>query len=211
MPFTSSSLCALRPFAYHVCSAVNFNSICISRTLKSASTLLAGTPHAHLLRGRRQHTSQVVIDGQRIEVRDHRPLAPGSLALPVGYSIDDFVDELNSRVFLWAGTASGPVRSGRNHIARYAAAGKVYVLRVPLVGLLQANPSASMEVTFCNSGAARHHQGRPAQRSSETFIPLSGTLKGPTEVVELTFHHQATLPSETVYSEGSVGQWQRLQ
>lgn len=210
MPLTSESLCALRPFAYHTCSAINFRSIRASGSLKSARNLLSGTAHEQLLLGRRLETTRVAISGEYIEVRDHRPLVPGSLALPAGYSINDFVDELNSRVFLWAGTELGPVRSGRNHIARYAAEGKIYVLRVPLTRLLQANPSRSMEVTFCNSGAARHNQGQPAERSSVTFVPLSAALKGPAEVVELTFRNQVALPIETTYSENYAGQWERL-
>jgi len=171
---------------------------------------LQNTPHEHLLRGRRSESVRVFVEGRDVEIRDHRPLVPGSLSLPVGYTIDDFVDELNSRVFLWAGTAAKPQPSGVNHIGRYAAEGEVYVLRVPTPALMSANPEAALEVTFCNSGAARHHQGEPAKRSRDTFIPLAKASRKAADVVELTFRDSILLPTGTEYADSLEGPWVRL-
>ncbi len=208
LSFTLEEFSELRPYAYHVCGADNFGSIRESRTLKSARTLLAGTEHEHLLRQRRARSARVRIGGRCVEIRDHRPLAPGSLDLPDGYSIEDFVDELNSRVFLWAGTDSRPASgSGRNHFARYSGEGEVYVLRVPVGSLLRANPDREPQVTFCNSGSARHQQGRPVRRGPNTFVSPSTASRRAAKVVELTFRDQVALPTSTRYAGGLEGPW----
>ena len=137
-------------------------------------------------------------------------MALGRLALPANNSVEDFVDELNSRVFLWAGTASHPIESGRNHFARYSSEGKVFILRVPLAALLRDNAEQELQVTFCNSGAARHHHGQPAQRGSDTFVSPSLASRRPAEVVELTFRGDVTLPSETLYADSLAGAWLSL-
>jgi hypothetical protein len=210
MPFTLGELVVLRPFAYHVCGSVNFASIKASRSLRSARSLLSGTEYEQHLRGRRSKAVRVAIDGRDVEIRDHRPLAPGSLSLPEHYTIDDFVDELNARVFLWAGTATRPVDSGRNHIARYASEGNVFILRVPLAALLRDNATQELQVTFCNSGAARHHDGLPARRGPDTFVSPSLAARRRAEVVELTFRGDVTLPPETLYADSLAGPWLSL-
>ena len=207
MAFLLEDLVAVRPYGFHVCSEVNFASIRSSGVLRSAHALLSGTVYEKYLQGRRRDRISVKIGDQEIELRDHRPLAPGSLALPAGYTLEAFIAKLNARVFLWAGTASKPVRSGLHHIARYASEGKVYLLRVPVSALIRANPDVDLEVTFCNSGSARHHGGQPAFRSPETFMPLAKASRRPAEVVELTFMDKVILPEETVYSEMLEGPW----
>jgi hypothetical protein len=84
MALTIEALCELRPFVFHLCSAVNFKSIRAMSILKSAHSLLAGTQYEYLLVGRRTETSRVEIWGNVFEVRDHRPLVLGSLELPDG-------------------------------------------------------------------------------------------------------------------------------
>ena len=210
MSFSFSELAACRPFAFHVCGLVNFHSIQRSRRLRSARALLTGTPCEHLLAGRRLKTERVSAFGVDVEVRDHRPLIAGSLSFPDGYGIDQFVAELNSRVFLWAGTDAGPVRSGRNHIARYSAEGEVRLLRVPTDALLRANVGPMTSVTFCNSGAARHNKGLPAQRGPGTFVDPREANRPASEVVELTFVDEVVLPPGTVYASSLNGDWATL-
>lgn len=207
MPFTPEELAALRPYAFHICGEINFHSIKSSRTLLSAKTLLSGTPHEHLLSGRRMTTQQVMVGGVEIEVRDHRPLAKGSLAFPPNYSLQDYITELNSRVFLWAGVTTGPVRSGRNYINRYSTEGVVYVLRVPTTALLKANSASNLEVTFCNSGAARYNNGLPANRGPMTFIDPANAQRSASKVVELTFKGRVVLPEQTTYTQSLQCQW----
>jgi hypothetical protein len=209
MLLTIQSLSDLRPYAYHICSLINFESIRSSKSLMSASELLTGTPHEHLLVGRRTKTHRVEVAGKAVEVRDHRPLALGSLALPDGYTVNEFIGELNSRVFFWAGKASWLVPSGRNHIGRYSEEGEVVILRIPLLSLVASNEKNLPEITTCNSGAARHHQGKPAQRSVATFVKLPSVHHKPSDVVEITFSRKVELPAETQYSLNS-GEWQKL-
>lgn len=207
MPITPELLAAARPYAYHVCGSVNFESIRASRALMSAKVLLSGTPHENLLSDRRKEPVQVSVNGQTIEIRDHRPLVLGSLNLPLGYALDEFIAELNSRVFLWAGTLKHPVPSGRNHIRRYSSLGPVYILRVPLRDLMAANPESMLQVTFCNSGAARHNRGRPARRGPGTFVSLTAATRPIAGVVEITYRGQAKLPDTTAYAANLTGPW----
>jgi hypothetical protein len=207
MPLTIDSLCDLRPFVFHVCSAINFKSIRATSTLRSAHSLLSGTKHEDVLTGRRLKTNRFETDGNVFEIRDHRPLVLGSLELPDGYSLQSFISELNSRVFLWSGWADGAVKSGRNHIARYVEEGSVVVLRVSLKELIQANLNRQIEVTFCNSGAARHHSGKPARRSASTFVALPSTNRNAANVVEVTIKDRIKLPAGTEFSENNNGDW----
>ena len=210
MSFSFSELATRRPYAFHVCGTVNFCSIQQSRMLRSARALLTGTGHQQLLIGRRLKTERVSAFGVDIEVRDHRPLIESSLSFPAGYGIDHFVAELNSRVFLWAGTEGGPVRSGKNHIARYAAEGDVRLLRVPTEPLFRLSASPTTKVTFCNSGAARHNNGLPAKRGPKTFVDLLEAERSALEVVELTFMDEVALPEGTMYASGLQSEWRPL-
>ena len=210
MPFTMEELNTIRPYVYHVSGAINFHSIQTSRQLKSARDLLINTRHKKLLLGRRSTSARIEIDGQTIEIRDHRPLIVASLSLPTGYSVDQFIAELNSRVFFWAGNAGGPIRSGQNHITRYSVESEVFIIRTKLDFLLRANPNNPIEVTFCNSGSARHNKGRPAYRSPNTFMPLNRATRKAADVVEVTFAGQANLPMETEYAKTLSGSWQRM-
>jgi hypothetical protein len=210
MPITIAELNAMRPVAYHVCGAVNFDSIKNTHLLKSAQALLENTEYEALLTGRRSQTSRVSVGGQLIEIRDHRPLALGSLSLPAGYTANQFIAEFNSRVFLWAGTSKGPVESGRNHIGRYTEEGEVFILKVPLLKLIDENSPDEIEVTFCNSGAARHHKGKPAQRSPATFSSLKAASRRAAEDREITFRTQAKWPPDSEYSKSISGPWHKL-
>ena len=207
MTLTTGSLIASRSFAFHICAQVNFASVISTRTLLSAERLLRATKHEHRLRGRRFETVTISINGRLIQIRDHKPLIPANLELPDGYTLDDFVDELNSRVFLWAGTDKGPCESGKRHIAKYQAEGETFILRMSTSRLLGENMAQELEVTFCNSGAARYQSGQRAKRGPGTFVPLSVATRNLGEVVELTFKHSVVLPSETQYAKALSGPW----
>jgi len=159
------------------------------------------------LRGRRSETVAVSINGRQIQVRDHKPLIPANLELHDGYTLDDFIGELNSRVFLWAGTEKGPCESGKRHIAKYQAEGETFILRVPTSRLFAENTARALEVTFCNSGAARYHTGQRAKRGRSTFVELGAATRSPGDVVEFTFKHSVALPRETQYAKALSGPW----
>lgn len=207
MAIPVSKLIASRSFAFHICAEINFAAIQATRTLISAENLLQETEHSHYLRGLRPETVAVSVKGRLIQLRDHKPLIPSNLELLDGFTLNDFINELNSRVFLWAGTENGPCKSGKRYIAKYQSEENTFILRVPTSELLDANTEKELEVTFCNSGAARYHTGQRAKRGRSTFVALTAAMRRPNEVVELTFKHSAVLPRQTQYARALSGPW----
>jgi len=149
----------------------------------------------------------VLISGKPVQIRDHKPLIVANMELIDSYSLSDFIRELNSRVFLWAGTEAGPCISGRNHIEKYQSEGDVFILRTPTRSLLELNGVDKLEITFCNSGSARQNNGIRAKRGRSTFMRLENTTRKPGETVEITFPGTAYLPAETEYAKELTGPW----
>ncbi len=203
-------LLQLRPYAYHTCSALNFTEIRKSRELRSSALLLAGTQHEPLLSVRRKKSQVVSLATGPVEVRDNLPLRLGSLKLEAGCSIEQFLLLLNQRVFLWPGNELGPCKPGPDHFAHYQGEGSVHVLKVPLSDLVAANPGRRLEVTFCNSGSARHHGGLPVLRGPSTFVPIQSASRPASEVKEFCFVGSAALPASTAWATSLSGPWRPL-
>ena len=203
-----SHLLKLRPYAFHCCGESNFDSIRGSRSLRSAAELLSGSAHEYLLRTHRSKSVRVPLPSGPVEIRDNAPLRKGSLALQDGLSLEDFLFELNSRVFLWPGNLDGPIPPGRRHFAHYRDAGAVFVLRVPTAALIEANGDRELSVTMCNSGAARHQRGKPVLRGRSTFLAPQNAPCA--KVKEFTFLGLARLPRETEWSRSLTGPWSPL-
>lgn len=168
------------------------------------------TAAQHFLLGKRRETVDVEVDGRVVQIRDHKPLIAANLELLDGCTFDDFVNELNSKVFLWAGTEQGPCTSGKNHIRKYQAEGSVVILRVPTQMLLAENGLDRFKVTYCNSGSARQNKGQKAKRGKSTFLSLSEAARPPGDLVELTYHRFAKLPSGTQHASSLSGPWSTL-
>ena len=207
MPVALATFTNSRRYAYHVCGEVNFDSIRSSRTLQSAESILSGTEHESLLRGKREQTQSVTINGALVQIRDHKPLISANIEFDSSYSLSEFLRELNSRVFMWAGTEVGPCKSGRNHIQKYKDEGSVFILRVPTRKLIELNGTENLEITFCNSGSARMNNGQRAKRGRHTFIRLGQAARQPGDIVEITFLGSAQLPVETEYARELSGPW----
>ena len=207
MPITLATFTNSRRYAYHVCGEVNFHLIRISGTLRSAESILGGTEHESLLRGKREQTKSVSVNGALVQIRDHKPLISANIEFNEPYSLNDFVQELNSRVFMWAGTEVGPCKSGRNHIQKYKDEGSVFILRAPTYKLVECNETENLEITFCNSGSARQNNGQRAKRGRHTFMRLAQATRQPGEIVEITFLGVAMLPLETEYARELSGPW----
>lgn len=199
----------LRPYAYHTCNLVNFESIRRSGALLSPEALLAGTEYERLLGERRPRSIMLTLDQGTVEIRDNTPLRLGSLALE-DCTLEQFLRLLNGRVFLWPGTETWIISPGRGHFARYQSEGPVRMIRVPLTDLVEANPDRELEVTYCNSGSARHQQGRPVTRGPSTFQPISCTQGRMADVKELTFVGSANLPPSAQWAESIEGPWSPL-
>ena len=210
MGFAIQDLIRLRPFAYHTSGRENFNAIRRRSELRSASVILEGTGHDHLLTNRRKSSVTLQVNGETVVIRDNRPLRPASVRLLGGWSLSDLLRELNSRVFLWPGWESRPIRRGRSHFERYEAEGPVFTIRIPLPSLIAANHDRDLWVTRCNSGSARHHGGQPVPRGPSTFqLPEEATFRV-SEVIELSYVGAARLPTDAQWSESLIGPWRDL-
>lgn len=203
-------LIKLRPFAYHTCGTLNFASIRRTRSLRSAQTLIGGTEHSGLLSIRRKASVRLELPGGSVEIRDNAPLRLGSLELEPGLTLEAFLLDLNSRVFLWPGGEHGPIATGRSHFEYYSGIGEVRVIRVPLGRLLEANPDRDLAVTYCNSGSARHHSGRKVVRGPGTFHAIAHAPKPVADIKELTFVGSVRLPEDTTHSSSLTGPWEPL-
>lgn len=203
-------LLTLRPIAYHTSGRLNFESIRDSAALISARCLLRATEQEHLLTGLRSLSSEVQVASRTVLIPDQRPIRPGSLQLEPDTTMQDYVDELNRRVFFWPGTHCGPLRQGRRHFELYRRRGELFVIRMPLQSLILANPHRELFVAKCNSGAARHHSGRPVERGPNTFRRLRQALFPASSAVELSFLQSTALPADAEFSESLEGPWRLL-
>jgi hypothetical protein len=210
LPIAFTQLTRLRPIAYHTTTLRAVERIRATRRLESTTRMLTGTPYEHLLRGRRARGSVVRVGEHVVEIRDQKPLVLASLELEEGWQLQDLLDELNGRVFLWAGTAKGPGQRGLGHFQKYHAEGDAAVVRVPLPELQKANAASPLFVTRVNSGSARHHGGKPARRGPGTFVPLDRAPFPAREVIELSYREIAVLPKSTEWARDLGGPWEPL-
>jgi hypothetical protein len=79
MAFTIEDLISSRPYVFHTSSWRNFKAITRSNLLRSSYDLLWRTEHEYLLDSRRISSVIVRLNGDEVEIRDHRPLRPGSI------------------------------------------------------------------------------------------------------------------------------------
>ncbi len=211
MPITESALVRLRPFAYHSTTEPNLRAIAEAHQLISSRSLVSGTEHESLLYARRKTTANITCNGRRIDIRDQKPLIERNMVLQQGLSLQDYIDELNGRVFFWAGTEHGPIASGIGHFKRYEKEDNgAFVFRTPLQALLDANRARDLFVTRCNSGSPRFQGGKPVPRGRDTFLklPAAGFTAG--KVIELSYVERADLPENTEWARSLEGPWQPL-
>lgn len=203
-------LLELRPFAFHTCGELNFASIRRARALRSAKDLIFGTAYEHLLSVRRAKSVVAQLSDGPVEIRDNLPLRLGSLEIEPNVTLEQFLQELNGRVYLWPGGERGPIGTGAAHFQHYQGEGEVRVIRVPLQDLLQVNANRTLSVTYCNAGSARHHSGRRAIRGPGTFQSIDRTTRTMGEVKELTFVGSVLLPGTTAWARTPSGPWLSL-
>ena len=184
MTFTNSEFAARRPMLWHLTHRDNLPLIRESRKLRPAA-ILAPTSVGEIRRGRRAEPGQPIL-------RDQDLLHAGCVDLTDGWTMDDFLNDLASRVFFWAGWDDRPIRSGRRAAERYA--GTDLLIRIPFGALTGgSDPFFSR----CNSGATRMQQGERVQRGPATFQTAGVCSFGPGDVVEVTFRGEVALPPET--------------
>jgi hypothetical protein len=159
-----------------------------------------------LMHTRRTDSIQVRISETSISIRDQAVLHRRNTQLPDGYTFEDFIESLNRRVFFWPGKAGGPNDYGMRHFQRYQEERPV-ILRVGLQSVLSAN--AAVMPRFCrfNSGSPRCSYGKRSPRGPNVFLLAEEFHGGPTDVVEVTFDAEITLPMDSEFGESPAGPW----
>ena len=206
MALSLSRLVQLRPFAFHLTSRGNLQSIRNRGRLLSTSELLTLAKRPELVRDHRPRSIYVQIGRERIQLRDQAPLKRGNVSLTPAWHWGDVLELLNGRVFFWPGTATGPISSGVRHFQRYAK-DDVAILRVPTSDLLRANPATPPEFCRWNSGAPRWSRGRRPVRDANTFVRAEWASYTAAAVVEITFPRAAILPPSTRVAGAAMARW----
>lgn len=189
-------LSKLRPFLFHLTAAANVKRIREEGVLQPAAHLMSRAADRTFLRTRRPDHVSINVAGEQVSLRDQRPLHAGHLALEPGWSFEDLVAALNSRVYFWPGTAKGPNKVGESHWNRYLREENPppVMLKIRTPEFLAANPERLPELCRYNSGSPRSYQGRKSPRGPRTFLPPAEADFLPSEVVEVTFPGEVRLP-----------------
>lgn len=184
---------AVRPRLYHLTARSNLPLIQRTGCLQTAAHFLEQTG-TNLLRMRRKESQVVVVEGDRIHLRDQAPLHAGNVKFDEGWTFEMLVEHLNRHVFFWPGTEAGPIEHGRRHFARYAREDNV-ILRLETACLFRANPQLSPRFSAYNSGSPRCSGGKRSPRGLGTFSEAGDFVRTPGAVVEVVFPGRVTLPS----------------
>src|SRR5438045_2237603 len=84
-----------------------------------AAILLERAGRTDLMRVPRRQSIRTMVDGRTIVLRDQAPLHKGNMQLPKGHTFEEFVENLNKRIFFWPGTDAGPRDYGLRHFEHY--------------------------------------------------------------------------------------------
>ena len=206
MPLDLAAFARTRPYAYHLTSKTNLDSIRVSGRIDSATVLILKDGRKELLRRRRSNHKIVHVEGHDILLRDQAPLHEGNLRRSGEWSFADVVEALNNRVFFWPGTGDGPNNYGRRHFNRYLSERPV-LIRVKTSELLDANGGSAAQFCRYNSGSPRYSGGRPSPRGPDTFLAAQNFDWSPSKVVELVFRDVATLPNSWEAGNSPDGPW----
>lgn len=197
MAFTDNQYAVARPTLWHLTHQENLHLIRqAGRLLPSA--LLDPDSVDTIRRGRRVSSGKPVL-------RDQDLLHPACVELTGGWSMDEFLRDLSSRVFFWSGWHDRPVKPGRNAACRYTTTD--VIIRVPFADVAVAG---TPQFARCNSGATRMQHGRRVLRGPSTFQPATECMYGATQVVEVTFMGAVEMPSSAEVGRWLEGSWEPL-
>lgn len=142
-------------------------------------------------------------------VRNQTPLDPDSIDVGFTETLESYVACLNTHVFFWPGTASGPTHDGLRMFQRTAGV-KSAMIRVLSRSLLQANEGSLVHLSTCNTGAAWVVEGKKSQRGLGVFQRAECFAEPPERIEEISFRSSVNLPEDTVYSTGIGQRWRLL-
>jgi hypothetical protein len=194
---TKDKLCSLRPYSYHLTHVDNVRPILARGELLSCAELLRVSGGEISVRERRPEMVSIELGGNRVFLRDQRPLHAGNVSLEDDWEFADLVEHINGHVFFWPGIANGPIGSGQRHFDRYAAENPA-ILRVRTADLFEANvPRAPLYCKY-NSGAPRCTGGQGSPRGKQVYIRGDDAEFGVGGVVEVLYRRAAKLPGHAV-------------
>lgn len=199
----------LRPYLYHLTAAGNLAHIRASRSIAPAVDWMRRAGRIDLLRQRRKDQVTLQVNGQRILLRDQKPLARGNIEFALGYTYEELVESLSSRVSFWPGRVDGPNAYGVRHFERYENEHPV-IIRARFCSLIAANQG--VQTMFCryNSGCPRCSNGFKSPRGSDTFVGAGDFTGTESKVVEVTFASEVSLPADAEYGSNPCGPWKAL-
>lgn len=185
-----------RPYLYHLTNSENATKIITKRKLFSANRLIdmSANPENQGIKSKRrlEHT-ELFIEEERLWLRDQRPISELVLSkcLTNGWSVQQFLEYLNDRVFMWP-----TLDRLSRHYDRYANEGPS-ILRFRTKEVLDLNP----HVKFCrlNSGATRansHLGGIAPERGPNTFMDAIAYPFPIGSVAEVTFEGECSIDCE---------------
>jgi hypothetical protein len=195
--------------SYHVTFEANLESMRNLRILWPARTLLEDTEHSRFIHERRTRDLMVPMQGERILLRNQIPLDPGSIDLGTTATLQDYVACLNSYVFFWPGSCSGPIQDGRRMFQRTGGQRSI-VIRMETRSLIDVNPGVPIYVTTCNSGATWTEGGNKVRRSPDIFRRLDQSAEMIATIHEICFRTSVHLPEDAECGTALSGPWSAL-
>jgi Family of unknown function (DUF7002) len=196
-------------YCYHVTALVNLRGIRRSGILLPAATLFRTVDQSELLSCRRTHDVQLRFQNQEILVRNQVPLDPDHIDLGSTETFEEYVACLNTHVFFWPGTATGPTFDGVR-MSRRTAGVKSAMIRAPTRSLLEANEGSIVHLSTCNSGASWVKEGRKSQRGIGVFQRAESFADPAERIEEIMFRGSVNLPNDSECSTGFGQRWRSL-
>ena len=207
MPFDIESFIRLRPWAYHLTSVDNVESIRSARKLVCAAESIKHSSFAYLLSRRRISSERVCTRGEHVRVQSQSPLHEGNIEFEEGWNLPRLLEHLNNLVFFWPGNKEGPIRYGKNHFISASWGAAPVALRIYTRELLACNTETTPLFSRYNSGSPRCVNGRRSPRGSKTFI-TAGEFEGKSyEAVELAMPKSVSIPLGAEWSLSLSGDW----
>lgn len=197
------------PYLFHVTVSTNLPAIQALRKLFTAEHLLNGAGLEKVGESRRENDVTVQFAGFPIVIRSQQPLNSECLELDSEWTLFDYVQALNRRVYFWPGTETGLLEDGKKLILSQKTKGSA-ILRIPTSSLFTINGHVPSFFSPHNTGAAWCEDGKKSHRGSGSFLSCDQFKEDATNVVEAGFEGTTKLPSDTLAALSLRGPWERI-
>jgi hypothetical protein len=148
-------------------------------------------------RTRRCGFKPLTTDCGEVWLQTQRPLHEGNIKFAGGFGLEDVVGMLNSKVFFWPGTNSGPISYGIRHKQRNTWPSCAVTLRIPTADLLVSTKTGPAKFCPYNSGSPRCSDGKKSPRGPDTFSNALIFSRSAGKVIEVAFDDYVDLPPST--------------